>query len=81
MNVHSVSIEVGGRPLTIETGKYANKQMVQWLFVKTILWFWLPLVTKDDVPFDFLRAVVSNGTAASGSPGGFARVVPMSVRR
>jgi polyribonucleotide nucleotidyltransferase len=75
MNVHSVSIEVGGRPLTIETGKLAKqsngsvviRQDDSMVLVTTC-------ASKNDVPFNFLplTVVYQDRTAASGSiPGGF----------
>ena len=75
MNVHSVSIEVGGRPLTIETGKYA-KQANGSVVIRQddSMVLVTACATKDDVPFDFLplTVVYQDRTAASGSiPGGF----------
>lgn len=75
MNVHSVSIEVGGRPLIIETGKYA-KQANGAVVVRQddSMVLVTACATKEDVPFDFLplTVVYQDRTAASGSiPGGF----------
>ena len=75
MNVHSVSIDVGGRPLTIETGKYA-KQANGAVVVRQddSMVLITACASKDDVPFDFLplTVVYQDRTAASGSiPGGF----------
>jgi len=75
MNVQSVSIEVGGRPLTIETGKLA-KQSNGAVVVRQddSMVLVTACASKDDVPFDFLplTVVYQDRTAASGSiPGGF----------
>jgi len=75
MNVQSVSIEVGGRPMTIETGKYA-KQANGAVVVRQddSMVLVTACATKEDVPFDFLplTVVYQDRTAASGSiPGGF----------
>ena len=75
MNVQTVSIEVGGRPLTIETGKLAkqaNGSVVIRQDDSMILV--TACASKKDVPFDFLPLTViyQDRTAASGSiPGGF----------
>ena len=75
MNVQTVSIEVGGRPLTIETGKLAkqaNGSVVIRQDDSMILV--TACASKNDVPFDFLplTVVYQDRTAASGSiPGGF----------
>ena len=75
MNVQTVSIEVGGRPLTIETGKLAkqaNGSVVIRQDDSMILV--TACASKTDVPFDFLplTVVYQDRTAASGSiPGGF----------
>ena len=75
MNVQTVSIEVGGRPLTIETGKLAkqaNGSVVIRQDDSMILV--TACASKKDVPFDFLplTVVYQDRTAASGSiPGGF----------
>ena len=75
MNVQTVSIEVGGRPLTIETGKLAKQANGSVVIRQDDS---MILVTacagKTDVPFDFLPLTViyQDRTAASGSiPGGF----------
>jgi polyribonucleotide nucleotidyltransferase len=75
MNVQTVSIEVGGRPLTIETGKLAKQANGSVVIRQDDS---MILVTacagKKDVPFDFLplTVVYQDRTAASGSiPGGF----------
>lgn len=75
MNVQSVSIEVGGRPMIIETGKLAKQANGSVVIRQDDS---MVLVTacasKDDVPFDFLplTVVYQDRTAASGSiPGGF----------
>jgi polyribonucleotide nucleotidyltransferase len=75
MNVQSVSIEVGGRPLTIETGKLA-KQSNGAVVVRQddSMVLVTACASKDDVPFDFLplTVVYQDCIAASGSiPGGF----------
>ena len=75
MNIHSVSVEVGGRPMTFETGKLA-KQSNGSIVVKQDESEVLITVcaTKEDVPFDFLplTVVYQDRTAASGRiPGGF----------
>ena len=75
VNLHSVTVEVGGRPLKIETGKYAKQA------------HGAVVVTQDDTsvlvtavadttpkPFDFLplTVVYQDRTGASGQiPGGF----------
>lgn len=75
MNVQTVSIEVGGRPLTIETGKLAkqaNGSVVIRQDDSMILV--TACASKNNVPFDFLplTVVYQDRTAASGSiPGGF----------
>ena len=55
MNVQSVSIEVGGRPMTIETGKLA-KQANGSVVIRQddSMVLVTACATKDDVPFDFL---------------------------
>ena len=75
MNVQTVSIDVGGRPMTIETGKLAKQANGSVVIRQDDS---MVLVTacasKDDVPFDFLplTVVYQDRTAASGSiPGGF----------
>ena len=75
MNVQTVSIEVGGRPMTIETGKLA-KQANGSVVIRQddSMVLVTACATKDDVPFDFLplTVVYQDRTAASGSiPGGF----------
>ena len=75
MNVQTVSIDVGGRPMTIETGKLA-KQANGSVVIRQddSMVLVTACATKDDVPFDFLplTVVYQDRTAASGSiPGGF----------
>ena len=75
MNIHSVSVEVGGRPMTIETGELA-KQAGGSIVIRQDDSMVLVTVcsSKEDQPFDFLPLTVEyqDRVAASGMiPGGF----------
>jgi len=75
MNVHSVTVEVGGRPLTIETGKLAKQANGSVVIRQDDSMILITAcASKDDVPFDFLplTVVYQDRKAASGNiPGGF----------
>ena len=75
MNIHSVSVDVGGRPMTFETGKLAKQAngsvVVTQDDSKVLI---ATCAGTKDVPFDFLPLTVSyqDRTGASGKiPGGF----------
>jgi polyribonucleotide nucleotidyltransferase len=75
MNIHSVSVEVGGRPLTFEVGKLA-KQTNGSIVVKQddSMVLMTACASKSDSPFDFLplTVVYQDRTASFGKiPGGF----------
>lgn len=75
MNIHSVSVEVGGRPMTIETGELA-KQASGSIVIRQDDSMVLVTVcsSKEEQPFDFLPLTVEyqDRVAASGMiPGGF----------
>ena len=75
MNHHIVEIEVGGRPMTFETGKIAkqtNGSVIVRQDDSSVLV--TACASSSDVPFDFLplTVVYQDRTAASGKiPGGY----------
>ena len=75
MNIHSVSVDVGGRPMTFETGKLAKQSNGSIVISQDDSRVLICVcASKNEVPFNFLplTVVYQDRTGASGKiPGGF----------